>query len=149
MHLQFIILMEWRAIKIIIFHVKHFLFVDGYFPIPGAVKNAICVSQCPKSGQTVTCLTDGQGCTSGTYTAPNNYSTFSILSYCIPSPDSTGSSVFQYFDYNIIVQWIFDIKDGYLILIGAALAAIILSLIYAFFLRCLTMCILYVSLGII
>ena len=88
-------------------------------------------------------------CLTGTYTAPGNYSTFPILDYCVPDPNFKGQAITSYFDYNIIVQWVFDIEDGYLIIIGSAVAAIILVIIYSCLLRCITGCILYTSLVVI
>jgi hypothetical protein len=46
----------------------------------------MCVNTCPKNNQTVNCLIDNFYCTNGTYTAPSNYSSFALLSYCIPDP---------------------------------------------------------------
>lgn len=59
--------------------------------------------------QTVNCLIDGVYCLNGTYKAPSNYSTFSILYYCVPDPQYRGTPVTQYFDYNIVVEWVFDV----------------------------------------
>ena len=109
----------------------------------------MCVNECPKINQTVNCLIDGAFCINGAYKAPSNYSTFAILTYCVPDPKYRGTPVTQYFDYNIVVQWVFDIQDGYLIIVGAAVAAVILAIVYSCFLRCLTGCILYTSLFVI
>ncbi len=109
----------------------------------------MCVSECPKMGQTVNCKVDGVFCTNGTYTAPAIYSTFPILQYCVPDPKFRGTQVTQYFDYNIIVQWIFDIEDGYLIVVGSAFAAIVIVIVYACLMKCMTGCILYTSLVVI
>jgi hypothetical protein len=67
----------------------------------------------------------------------------------VPDPNFKGQAITSYFDYNIIVQWVFDIEDGYLIIIGSAVAAIILVIIYSCLLRCITGCILYTSLVVI
>ena len=55
----------------------------------------------------------------------------------------------QYFDYNIVVQWVFDIEDGYLIVAGSGVAAMIVVIMYACLMRCLTGCILYTALVVI
>ena len=107
------------------------------------------MSSCPTNGTTVTCLIDTKYCLIGSIAAPSNYSTFEVLGYCIPDPDINGKSITQYFDYSIIASWIFDIRDGYLIIIGSAVAGIIITLVYLCLLRCLTTCILFTSLVII
>ena len=107
------------------------------------------MSKCPKNSQTVSCLTDGKYCISGSFTAPSQYSTFNILYFCAPDPSIGSRSLSQYFDYNILIQWVFDIETGYLVIIGAAVLAIILSLIYSCLLRCITGCLLYTSLAVI
>lgn len=57
--------------------------IDGFFPTLLSLNNAVCVSQCPVEGQTVTCLNDGVGCTGNTITA--SYDTTAYDYYCVPT----------------------------------------------------------------
>lgn len=78
------------------------------------------------------CLTDSVTCLTGTFAA--SYASFALDIYCVPTDVSKVSieSIFQTTSYE---AWVYDLQTGWVVLLLAAGAAIILSLMFFVFVR--------------
>jgi len=94
----------------------------------------MCISQCPSNGQTVSCLQDSVNCPHGTFFSAYDFVPFEIV--CVKAVHVNGVDITSFFSYNSYSAWAFDLQAGYLILIGAAIAAMICSLIFLLIVRC-------------
>lgn len=121
-----------------------FNYLDGYFPTEGSISNAVCVEQCPTSvNQTLKCLTDDVKCFNGTIIS--TYATSNIDLFCLPTTNINSVDIFQQFNSNVFNAWATDLRLGWLVLVGAAVAAMILSLIFLTMMRFCGRCIIWVS----
>lgn len=69
---------------------------------------------------------------------------------CVVNPQlSNGQSLTSFFDFNTFELWTYDVQRGYLVLAGAAVAAIVLSFIFLCLLRCCTKIIIWVSIALV
>lgn len=113
------------------------LYSDGFFPVLGSISNAVCVSTCPTSNTTsIPCLTDGIFCNSSILQAANTYPTTEFQNYCVPNANVNNQDISQILNTNVYSAWAVDLRQGYLVLIGAAVAAMIASLVFLLFIRC-------------
>ena len=113
--------------------------VVGFFPNGGITSTsntngAVCVASCPTVANQVTnCLADSVNCISGTFTP--TYTSFAINSYCIPNSIADGVNIESIFKFNSYEKWAYDLREGWIVLLVAALAAIVLSLVFFVFVR--------------
>ena len=94
------------------------------------------MSSCPTSTIATSCLTDGNVCSSGSFTP--EYSSFPIAFYCIPDFKLGEVNIQSIFSFNLdsIGTWIYDLQTGWIVLVAAVGAAIVLSIIFFLFVRC-------------
>ncbi len=117
---------------------------DAFFPDFLSISNAVCVSQCPSDNTTsVTCLNDGINCNGSTITA--TYSTTSFQNYCIPTVKVDNQDISQVFSSNALTAWTVDLERGWMVLAGAAVIAMIASLLFLIVIRCCSGGIIWVS----
>lgn len=94
------------------------------------------MSSCPTSTVATSCLSDGNVCATGSFTPL--YSSFPIAFYCIPDIVFGQVNIQSIFSFNLdsIGTWIYDLQTGWAVLVAAAGAAIVLSIIFFLFVRC-------------
>lgn len=81
------------------------------------------------------CLPDSVNCPStGVYSS--TYASFSLDTYCIPSNLGNNVNVESLFNLNVFEEWTYDLQKGYVVLILAVVAAVVLSLLFFVFVRC-------------
>lgn len=124
-----------------------FIHADGYFPDPSNLKNAVCLEKCPTANNLQTpCLLDKVNCVTSPYTNP--VATFTFDFYCVPDLSVSGTNISLFFDYSAYESWVFDLQKGYLVLVGAALAAMVCSLVFLLVVRCCAGFIVWVAIAI-
>lgn len=65
--------------------------------------------------------------------------------FCLPTTNIDSVDIFQEFNTNAFNAWAADLRLGWYVLIGAAVSAMILSLIFLAFMRFCGRCIIWVS----
>jgi hypothetical protein len=104
----------------------------------------VCVAACPTTANQVTqCLADSVNCISGTFTP--TYTAFALDNYCIPDTIGDGINIEVIFNFNSYEKWAYDLREGWIVLLVAALAAIVLSLMFFVFVRLCTGPIIWLS----
>jgi hypothetical protein len=102
------------------------------------------VAACPTTANQVTqCLADSVNCISGTFTP--TYTAFALDNYCIPDTIGNNINVGVIFNFNSYETWAYDLREGWVVLLVAALAAIVLSLMFFVFVRLCTGPIIWLS----
>ena len=120
---------------------------DGFFPVLGSISNATCVSQCPTSSQmTVACLPDTVACTTGTITA--SYPTLTLNNYCVPTGTTNFQDISQMVNTNLFRAWALDLSQGWMVLVGAGIAAILASMAFLIFVRCCTGIVIWITISV-
>jgi hypothetical protein len=94
------------------------------------------VKECPSAqGATVLCKIDSGTCKTGSFSAP--YASFSLDTYCVPN-DVVDINIESVFKPGAYEEWVYDLQTGWVVLLLAAVAAMILSLLFFVFVRCCT-----------
>ena len=102
------------------------------------------MAACPTTANQVTsCLADSVNCISGTFTP--TYTAFALDNYCIPDNIGDGINIEVIFNFNSYETWAYDLREGWIVLLVAALAAIVLSLMFFVFVRLCTGPIIWLS----
>lgn len=120
--------------------------LDAFFPTLGSISSATCVSQCPSTNTTtVTCLPDGVNCFSTNPTITASYATTSFLNYCVPTFTVNNQDISQAFNSNAFTAWAVDLQRGWMVLVGAAVIAMVASLLFLLVIRCCSGGIIWIS----
>lgn len=108
---------------------------DGFLPDTSSLAKAVCVTECPSTANVPTpCLADTVNCQGGTFTP--TYTAFPLDYYCIPSEVGTDINLESIFNLSAFENWIYDLQEGWIVLVAAAGAGILLSLLFFVFVRC-------------
>ena len=75
-------------------------------------------------------MPDGNLCITGVFT--NTVETFNFDNYCVPDT----SNISSFFDSNALKAWASDLSRAWYVLVVAAFAAVLLSLLFLVFVRC-------------
>jgi len=89
------------------------------------------------------CLADLVNCIGGTFTP--TYTSFSLDHYCIPNTIGSDINLEVIFNFNSYEKWAYDLREGWVVLLVAVLAAIVLSLMFFVFVRLCTGPIIWLS----
>lgn len=97
------------------------------------------------TGVSTSCLTDTVTCLNGQFTP--KYASFALDNYCVPN-DVSNINIESVFNPNAYESWVYDIQTAWVVVILAAVAAMLLSLLFFIFVRICTGPIIWLAIAI-
>ena len=91
----------------------------------------------------VTCLIDNVTCTTGTIIA--SYPTLTLNNFCVPTGTTNFQDISQIVNTNLFRAWALDLSQGWMVLVGAGIAAMLASMAFLIFVRCCTGIVIWIT----